>query len=323
MEIIKLTELDIPKLVSYGEKIFPERRSYYSSLLNFYFKGRMNGLTGALAIIKDGEICGQTFHLETTMWFQNKKIVTCWGLDLIIDEDLREEAGGIDLILTSKKHYPNSAAVGSGDLALKINLKMGFKWVGEVRKYVGISSIPMLPIYLFCKKNKFPQAINDFFLVSNKESFRATDYFNKDIIEIGRDNDFISWRYFTPEFRKYFVYQNKSGLYFVVRPIRYKGIRMLALIDFRCDLSVDGEFKAIFETVRKLAKRMLFPFMLCGSSHRTIDSVLEKNGMKSIGRPRPIIIRNELKKSIDEDRVNKRDFVFVTLADSDGEVSWN
>lgn len=323
MEIKKLEESDLPALIEYGMKIYPERISYYKRLINFYFKGRMKGMTGALAIIKDGKICGQTFHLSTEMWFRREKLDTCWGLDLIIDEDLRKKAVGTDLILASKKAYPSSAAVGSGPLALKINLTMGFKLIGEVRKYVGITSIPMLPIYLLSSKKKFPQEIKGYRLISKQEDFSCKDYFNEDIIEIGRDKEFIFWRYYTPEFRQYYVYQKESGIYFVVRQIKYKGIKMLALIDFRCDLSTDIEFRSMFSVIRKLAYMMHLPFILCGSSHKNIDKVLEATGMKSIGRPRPVIIRNEYNRVIDQGRVSNRDFILVTLADSDGEVSWN
>ena len=51
-----------------------------------------------------------------------------------------------------------------------------------------------------------------------------------------------------------------------------------------------------------------------------IDSVLESHHYKSIGRPRPIIGTKKYK--TDKEAIKNRAFAFVTLAESDGEITW-
>lgn len=324
MEVRKITEEDIPLLIEYGNKVFPKRSKHYPKLIDFYFRNRISEFTGGLIMLKDGKICGQTFTLGTTMWYKGKKYPTCWGLDLIIDKDLRKDAAGVDLILASRKTYPQIACIGSGPLALKINLKGGYRMAGEIRKYVSLTSPFFSPLFMLLpRKRKFPKSIGEFSLLTDPAQFKSMDFRNEQIIEIGRDTDFVSWRYFTPVFRKYFVYQNNSGDYFVVRPIRYKHIPMMCLVDFRCELNTEDSFSLIFKEFKRLSMKMRVPFLLCGSSHMTVDRVLEANGMKSIGRPRPIILRNALKKELDSGKVENRMAIFATFADSDGEVSWD
>ena len=322
MKIRKLKEIDLPELIKFGEEVFPDRKSYYSSLINFVLKNRIDGYTGGVGLFDGDKICGQSLFTQMTLWHRGIKEISGWGYELIVKEELRMDSWGLEVMMESRRIFPNTCATGSGPLALKLNLKLGNKLIGEIRKYVGLTSLSLSSILAILPKGKIPENVDGFRLIKFPEDFKTKNYFNFNLIEAGRDSDFIKWRYFTAGFKKYYVYQNDSGEYFVVRTIKQKGFRMLLLLDFRCDLSSEEPFRNILKAVKKIAIKVHDPFILCGSSHKIVDSILEEKHFKSIGRPRPIIVGKKFMEWIDKEKIENRDFALITLADSDGEWSW-
>lgn len=323
MEVRKITQEDIPELIRFGEEAFPDRKEEYANIIHFVMDNRIGDYTGGVILVDDdGKIVGQSLHTSVDLWFENEKINSGWGYELIVEEKLRNDAWGLEIMLGSRRLFPGTCATGSNPTALKLNQKLGCKLIGEIRKYIIPSSIFKLPFNFLPSKNTFPSSVNDFKLIKDVNLIKTCEFFNSNLIEANRDLDFLNWRYFTPGFKKYYFYQNKKGDWFVVRPLKYKKIGILLISDFRCSLNDINDFDQIFKTVRKLANKMRIPFILCGSSHKIVDKVLENFHARSVGRPRPIIVSKELKKWINEDKVKERDFSFITFGDSDGEWNW-
>ncbi len=322
MEIRRLTEKDIPELYRFGKVMFPSRSSFYHKIIDFMQKDRMGGYTGGMGLFDGDELCGQILYSATTLWYNGTKYPTGWNYDLIIREDLRKDAWGIDLLMKSWKEFPLACATGSGPNAEKINLKLGSKHLGQIRKYIGLSSKWRIIQNLIFPLGTYPESINGFKLIHTFENFKARDYFNNNLIEPGRDPNYIKWRFFTPNFKDYKVYQDDEGDFFVIRVIKIKGFSILSLLDFRCTLDRAKSFDRIFKSVKNIANHIRVPFILCGSSHKDVDQVLEKDGFKSMGRPRPVLTTGRNKVRPDAERVNNRNYILITLADSDGEISW-
>jgi hypothetical protein len=323
MEIRRIIESDIPKLIAFGERVFPKRVSYYHTIVEFLQKGRIGGYTGGMVLVDNDEVCGQIFSTATTMWYKGVPYSSGWLYDFIVREDLRKDVWGIDLLMKARKEFGNACSLGANPRALNMNLKLGSKMLGELRKYVGPSSLLMFPLYFVLPTDKnYPDLIDGFRLISRANDVVARDFTNYDLLESGRNQDFISWRFFTKEYKNYKFYQKSDGDYFVVRLIKYRGVRLLALVDYRCDIKSIDSFTVILSVVKSIAKKMHIPFILCGSSHNVIDTVLEHAHFSSIGRPRPITTASKYKGALDVARINNRDFTLVTLTDSDGEVSW-
>lgn len=323
MEVRKITQEDIPELIRFGEEVFPERKKNYGDIIHFVMDNRIQGYTGGVILVDDDKmIKGQSLFTAADLWFEGEKVSTAWGYELIVDEKLRDNAWGIEILLASRKLFPGTCATGSNPMALKLNEKLGCKLIGEIRKYVIPSSIFRLPINLLPSKRRFPNKVNHFVLIKSVDDIKNREYYNKSLIEGGRDNRFLKWRYFTPGFKNYHLYQDSKGNWFVVRKIKYKNIGMLLVSDFRCELEGVESFNILFKAVKNLANKMRIPLILFGSSHKFVDEVLEKNHGKSIGRPRPIIVSKQLKKWINEERRTKREFCLITFGDSDGEWNW-
>lgn len=323
MEIRRIQEADIDALIAFGESVYPQRRACYHTIVEFFQKGRIQGYTGGLVLTEDGNICGQILATSATMWYKGQSYRSGWLYDFIVREDLRKDVWGVDLLMEGRKEFKDACSVGANQEALSMNLKLGSKMLGELRKYVGLTSLLMTPFYLMSRSSKsFPDKVAGFSLIQSSRDVKSRDYYNSDLLESGRNQDFISWRFFTKGYKEYSFYQHANGDYFVVRPIKYKGVRLLAVVDFRCDLSTVEHFREIFKAVKSIARALSIPFILCGSSHQAVDEVMEQAHCKSIGRPRPITTAGKYKDALDTEKIQRREFTLITLADSDGEVSW-
>jgi hypothetical protein len=251
-----------------------------------------------------------------------------WIFDYIVNEEIRKEGYGIDLLqfALQNRKFP-IFATGSGPMALKIELKIGFKQIGDLKKYVGYRN----PLYFFTslfrgiiRDSQYPKTIklkNDQF--DKLLPINIPDYscaFNTQLLEFGRDKEFLKWRFYN-KLHEYSLYKQRNGdNYFVVRTIVKKGITCLVLVDYRCDFSTIAEFSLIVNVVYKLASKLRLSLVLTGSSLVVADDVLEKMNFKAVGRARPIITTEKYLE--EKERILNRDFVLVTLADSDGEINW-
>lgn len=327
MQIKFLDKVELERLYSFNKQIFPER-SNPKSVIDFWLSKNPEELNLSIILKGDNdEIFGQNLHSSMSYFYNNSMLSGEWGFDFIVSEDIRKDGYGIDMLQFVLKHKKAIFAVGSGPLALKIELKMGFKLIGELRKYVGIGNPLFLPLSLFrgvISSNKYPV-----FVKKKSQTFRLTTAdqlpefqspFNTELLEIGRDNAFLRWRYFSDLHSYAFYKQEEVDDYFVVRTIVKKGITCLVLVDFRCDLSGQQNFDVLLNAVKKLASMLNLSVIIAGSSLSITDEVFENRRFKSIGRPRPIITTERYKE--EKQRIDNREFVFATLADSDGEISW-
>lgn len=328
MEAKILTKTDLLNLQDYNNKIYPEKKIPAKDYLNFWL-GRNDDAFNHCIIIKDdnGEIHGQVLSTEMSYFLFGKLVKSVWGFDLIVDENLRKENWGIDLLLKYMEMFPNSCATGIGPMALPIHKKMGSKMLGEIRKYVGVTN----PLYMLfspfrgnIKAENFPSSISTngkiFRKLSRDEMPSLTKPYNDDLFEIARDKDFLQWRYFNDLHSYAFYKDKKSNDFFVVRTTILKHITVMLLVDFRCNMSDVNAFEDIYLATKKVMSKLHIGMLVAGSSLKVVDDVLERHGFKSVGRPRPVMGLVKVKEY--KEIINSREFLFTTFADSDGETNW-
>lgn len=328
-KITNLQKNDIEQFYKFNRIVFPERENIVE-IINFWFSKTNDEYLLSKILYRDSnEILGEILHSSMEYFYQNSIWKACWIFDYIVREDIRKEGYGIDLmeeVLKNKNEVP-IFATGSGPLALKIELKMGFKLIGELKKYITIIN----PLYsltsLFRKNiplNKFPQKIkvkNQIFSLINKKNLpELAQPFNQDLLEIVHNKDFLNWRFFSNLHNYAFYLKEYGNDYFVIRTIAKKNITCLALVDYRCKIDNPNNFDTIIEATKEIAKRLRIAPIITGSSLQAFDEILEKKHFRTIGRNRPIISSKSFKN--EDQRINDRSFIFVTLADSDGEISW-
>lgn len=328
MHIKFLDKVELEKLYSFNIQIFPER-SNPKSVLDFWLSKNPDEHSLSITLNGDNkEQSGQIISSSMFFYYKSTQQSGSWIFDYIVSEDKRKDGYGIDLLQFALQNRKAPIfATGSGPLALKIELKMGFKLIGELRKYVGIGNPLFLPSSLFrgvISRNKYPVSVKKksktFRLTTADQLPEFSSPFNSGLLEFGRDNAFLKWRYFS-DLHPYAFYKSEEGDdYFVVRTIVKKGITCLVLVDFRCDFYDQQNFVVLINAVKKLASKLKLSVVITGSSLKMTDEVFENKRFKSIGRPRPIITTEKFKE--EKQRIENREFVFATLADSDGEITW-
>lgn len=328
MEIRTAKTSDVKALHEFNTRLFTEKKIDSKRYLDFWLSKSQHAINDIILLLDEkGSIVGETINSSMSYYYQDNKIHTVWGFDLIVEEKFRKDLWGLELMIQNKKMHPNIFATGSGPLALKINLKLGKQFLGEIRKYVNILNPLWFPISIVRKNiniNKFPKSVNlngkSFSLIEKDKLPNFTQPFNKDLLEISREKSFLQWRFFN-KLHEYAIYQEKnSNNYFVLRTTIIRHVISMILVDFRCETKIPNQFEMILKAAKKITNSLHVPILITGSSLGVFDQTLEKYHFKSIGRPRPIlgILKvNERKKDIEN-----RNFAFVTLADSDGETNW-
>lgn len=318
---------DFANLCDYNTRIYPEKTIDSKCYLEFWLS-KQDAKIDDWLILKDGNgrVHGQILASPMSYFLKGKRHDTVWLFDLIVDEDLRKSAWGVDMLLQCMETHPASCSTGSGPTALPLHLKLGNKMLGEIRKYVGIVN----PLYLITSFRrgavaieKYPQEIvvgKSWYRRITKEELPSLETpFNEGLFEIGRDRHFLEWRFFGNLFRYAFYLAEDGKSYFVVRSILLKGFRVQELVDYRCTAD-EKSFECILKAVHQVAKKAGLPIVVCGSTMTVFDSVLERHHYRSMGRPRPVI--GFVKCKDRKEDIVQRNFCFVTLADSDGETNW-
>lgn len=317
----------LEQLCEFNNRIYPQKVIPAQNYLDF-FLSKSTTEKDSFVVLKDDEdnISGQILTSSMSYFYQQKRVETVWLFDLIIDERLRKSAWGIDLLLKCMELHPMSCSTGSGPVALPIHLKLGNSYLGDIRKYVGM----MNPFYLLTSYrrraipiDKFPKSIQMKYCTYHKVSIDQLPIyekpFNEDLFEICRDHDYLRWRYFSKLHSYAFYLRDDNISYIVLRSIDIKGFRVMELVDYRCKNS-ETDFEEIYQVAAKVTRKVRLSVLICGSSLKALDNVLERHHFKSIGRPRPIL--GFLRCNSRKEDIKNRKFCFVTFADSDGETNW-
>lgn len=329
MNIRNTTMSDLEALARYQIKTFPERgKQFPFGYMRFWFSKSERDPNLSLVVVDDEDnIHGQDIFSSMSLYWLGERQDSVWGFDYIVDEELRSDAWGVDILLAQKELYKTVYSTGANDFALKLNLKAGMRWMGRLRKYVKMVNPFFLPVGFFkgmVAKGKFPPEVElNGVLFDKVEADGYPDLsqpFNPGLLEFGRDMDFLKWRY--GQLHEYVFYRQRgSDNYFVVRTIVKGHITALVIVDFRCELNDSSQYLTIVKAATQIAKKLHLPVLITGSSLAVTDAVLEGEGFRSVGRPRPII-GNDKRLKHHEAEVEARNFTLVTLADSDGEVGW-
>lgn len=328
MKIRRATTEDITQLYDFCHRMYPERTNY-KEIVNFWLsKGAEEINNIIVAVDDDGKIRGQQFFSSMSYYRDGMEINSTWAFDLIVDEELRAGSQGFSLMWKCKKEHPNSMSSGSNETSLPINLKIGNKHIGDLKKFVGITNPLWLCTSFFkgnLKMQHFPTEIKVenviFKKVTNPELLPSyTKSFNSQFLEISRKHDFLSWRFFT-QLHDYVFYKcETSDDYFVVRTIVKKHLTTLVLIDYRCPLKNESSFKVIMKAFTHLASALKIFMIIVGSSLTVSDKVCQDFQMRAVGRDRPILGMIDCEEP--EKKRMERDFICLTLADTDGDITW-
>jgi len=282
----------------------------------------------------DGQIIGQHLHSPFEYYFKGKRLTGFYGYDFFVSESYRNKGIGSAMARQAKTDFYPHFGVGVSEVSQRIQLSLGNRIIGNLFTYIWIRN-SLSPIkfglnQIFKKKSNNKKDQSKRFNFINKISikdyqFKLIDslaqwnysYWDRDTLEFSRSFDFINWRFFKKK-DTYFFYlldESSSSTYFVVRSIIARGLSLLALVDCRMPFEDKARMKLILQAAKKLAKLGGFDGIFTMSSHRFFDEMLKGNFFLKVGRP--IIILTNANLDIDIKRINERNAVLATMAESD------
>ena len=328
MKIRRATSEDLQQLYAFNHRMYPERLNY-KEIIDFWIAKSPEAINDIIVVADDdGKIKGQQLFSSMSYYRDGVEVDGTWAFDLIVDEELRAGSQGFSLMWKCKKEHPHTMSSGSNDISMAINMKIGNKHIGDLKKFVGIANPLWLLTSVFrgsVPSNKFPQVLKTkgaiYQKIEHLENIpQIKESYNLQLLEYSRKLDFITWRFFSG-LHDYALYKRDlSDDYFVVRTIVRNHVTSLVLVDYRCRLSDESNMDKIICAFKSLASKLKLGVLIVGSSVALVDSVCMRYHFKAVGRDRPILGMISCE---DSDRVREtRNFILLTLADTDGEVTW-
>lgn len=326
--VIKDFEMEYwDRLVDFNRRMYPSRKNV-AALQKFRMldcPSSEDMHLNAIMLDDEGEIRAQILYTSTGYYLRGEKNECLWGYDLVVEPEFRKMNYGLDMLeyMRDYRKLPFFAA-GINETALKLEkIILKSRIIGYLKKYVKVVNPLFVPLAIdrHIGVDRFPDRVGCFRKATDCEKLpdRQTAY-NMDLIEFVRDKAFLSWRFFKAP-HSYAVYVSEEGTdYFVVRTIVRQHITALVLVDYRCSMQRTDALSGIIDAAIGLTKKLRLPILISASSLADADREFESKGFKTVGNHRPITMNRNV--DSEKEKIDTRSFVFLTLADSDGEINW-
>lgn len=331
MLIRKINDSDIPALIQFNKEAYPDRNATEESVNYRLFRNPYySGSHETLIAVEGNEIIGQIMMMPTEFRHGGKKYCGYWGMSYFVNESFRGTPAGTILCKRATK-IEHHFGLGFSEQSLKIHLVFREKIVGYMAKMIRINNI--ISVVKSVRHNfhskydfLFPAEIesneNRFIKINHHDEIRHQNgFWNNDVLEFIRDKKFMEWRFFYYP-GKYFFYKlidssagSKNPVYFVVRPIVWKRMNCLLLVDYRFNLDNPDEFANIINAVNKLSSDLNLAASITGCSLPGLLPVLKKNRFYEYGKRSEVVTGYNLSRGFS----SMDDTVFVTFADSDND----
>ncbi|MDZ7331460.1 MAG: hypothetical protein ONB13_12475 [candidate division KSB1 bacterium] len=338
MRIEQLTQSRLDAFIQFNNTIDPTRHDFYDrfalQVLNHPLLAGETELPVVIALDASGQIIGQHLHQPCQYFFGGQQFNAFFGFDFYVKQGLRGQGIGTALAKAANEQFYPHFGVGVAKVSQRILFALGNRIIGSLHQFIWICNCfsPMkfvmnrigLEERFFntqkINRDQFPKRISvgkfQFTLIDSLDHWHYR-YWDDETLEFARSHEFMRWRFLKHDNRYFFYLLNESDStnYIVVRKIVAKGLRLLALVDYR----ITGKEPARFATMIKLAKQLArlghFDGILTMSSHRFFDEVLKQNHFWRVGRP--IVILTNAKVEFNWGSVQQRTSVLATMADSD------
>lgn len=324
-KIIPLSAEYTDQLAVYMHKIFPlYSKKYILFNIDEAINSNKEKATSFITVDDNRGIVGCHLSFSTKAWIHDKEVIAVWGHDTYLDSEYRRELG-MDFVLETSA-YKYGFGMGLTDINTKIQkLIRSNIFVDGVRKYCVLSpwilwrkvqsflkistAAPLLPSTIHIVNKIFTkcQSPKDI-LIPNK------GYWNKDICEIDfiRDEEFLNKRFFLNPVHQYYIYTIKDeSCYLVLRPVLFKGVYALMVVDFRYDNTKPEQVRLIFKAAQKVCNQKRLGAIIFTTSDKNVKSLFDDN---KLCRSYPVAFVGGKKNITSKDSI-----IYLTAADSDDE----
>lgn len=322
-------------LINFNADIFPDRDKIEESIKYRFIENPFSkDLDGELLLYRnENGIEGQLLLMASEFKLNNKTWPAYWGVDYFVKSEFRSTFAGLSLAKKAKE-FQYHFGVGFTETSSKIFKLLKEKNAGFLSLYFRPNILNSINYKLSRQKYQifncadFPNEIElsgrKFKRIWNSdEIISKSGYWNQEIIEFIRNGKFINWRFFhySDKYAVYKLFSNDETdsdlpVYFVARPVMWKRMNCLLIVDFRFDLNKTELLDLILSAVTKLSKKIKLSATITGSSLPECHKTLVKKFFFRYGKKREILTNF----NNDNQRFNtKNNEIFVTLADSDSE----
>lgn len=338
MPVRKITKIDIPALIEYGKQTYPNRNRVEESILYRFVKNPFWDKPYEEILIAENDentVVGQYLIMPSEFKDGGKVCLSYWGMDYFVDEKYRSSQAGTVLAMKAvqlKCHF----AIGLTPISLKIHSALKEKVVGQMYKYFRINNYFIALYQYFSNKQRninsyiFPDKIvvqgSTFIKIEDPEKVIDGDgYLNDHILEFSRDLKFLRWRFYNYK-NKYIVYKclskanaEEKDSFFVLRPMIWKKMNCLLLVDYRFWIKDLNMFSKILSATKYISKELKIPVTVTGCTLPSLFHELKKNKFLKFGTKMDIVTNFEpVCKDINADA----DRIYVTYADSDCDFNY-
>jgi hypothetical protein len=338
MKICKLTDDQFDAFLKFNVKINPDRDDIIDRLKFQIFENPFlkDPLTPEVLVAfdDDNNIIGQHLHDPFMYHFDGKYHKGFYGYDYYVVKEHRKKGIGTAIATKSNEEFYPHFGVGVSNASIRILLSLGNKIIGNMFWYIWPGSVLSLLRMVFnslfpgkikhqttLKKNVvFPSTIT-----LGKDSFKRVDsldgleyhHWDDQLLEFSRSFEFLDWRFFKKKaiYSVYLLDESMPSTYFVVRKIASQGLTLLALVDYRVPFEDKKRFKLILRAAKFISKTNGFDGIYAMSSLSFFDKLFRQGLFIKTGDPIPMILNAKL--VISNQRIENRQAVFATMADSD------
>lgn len=321
-KIIEYTNDYRESLRLYLHKIYPDYTdAYIDYCVHYSVKNHSEEQSSLLVVNGRGEIVGCHLYYNTKAKVCGIEMNVRWGHDTYLD-----------VIFRHKTHFPlviskiDAFGIGLSEVNKKIQKHYNILFFDNLNNYLWVNKCLIGGLFrtIIKKESKgfkalerivfkdyyFRKANNVEDLIIPEDGYWCNDNVDVDFI---RDRDFFEYRFFNNKVHSYFVYHLDNGkdydvCYFVVRPIRFRQMETLFIVDFRYDLSCPQQLKAILNAANTLAKHNKIGVVLFTSNDTTVNMFYNRLNWKK--SPIDLYAKGRYK-------TLEGASLFVTAADSD------
>ncbi len=330
MRLSTLSADRVPELLRFNEEVFPTR---VSAEARFEFQVLRNPLLESpdrpdvlIVTTDDGEMIGQVTLSPVEYRWQGSVARGYVGADLFVKEAHRSAPAGGAIALKIARGYSPFFSVGVSEVAEKVFTAVGIRTIGSLRKFLwlrglrglrglaraGMVNVTDAPI-------PYPSRLTVDGATFERVETSALERLREDVwagatLQFDRAPDFLRWRFFSvPGTYTLYALEGDPRCFFAVRSARRRGLRVLALVDYRIATGALGQLALILRATKALAAVAKVDGVATMSSLEAFHREIRRAWFFPVGHPLPIL--SNLTPSVTS--------VLVTMADSDTDLRFD
>lgn len=339
MKVSGLLKGQFPGYLAFVRVSYPTRKDV---LQQFQFQFLANPLLEdpsrpniLVATHENEQLVGQIGLNPCEYFLQGKRSTCYYCSEYFVAEEFRTTGAGLFLAHKALRNFRPMIAADVSASARSVFQGLGMNLIGSFHKFLWVRHPPAVVrsvFHKFCQSGVLQRRRRDTAeipipdrVVCDDAVFvkagEAVDWVTNDpagcLLTPGRSKAFVRWRYFEAPW-PYYVYELDLGdwpLYLVARQMEWRGLHLVALVDYRVPWENRRKVTLILKAAKALAKAVGADGVFTMSSHQFFDRAMARSFFARVGKPSAIFASSEIR--LPDQRVRERTALCATMADWD------